>query len=70
MEAVLKFIAGKFNMNVLVLFIISGLLLLLLDCKQYKTEKLKKEYKFSKFFGIFYICFGIVMFIFAKLIRV
>ena len=69
MEAILKFISSKFDLNVLVLFIISSLFLLLLDCKEYKKKNLKKEYKFSKFFGIFYIGLGIVMFIFARYIR-
>jgi hypothetical protein len=69
MEAILKFISSKFDLNVLVLFIISSLFLLLLDCKEYKKNNLKKEYKFSKFFGIFYIGLGLVMFIFARYIR-
>lgn len=70
MGAILKFIASVFDINVLVLFIISSLLLLLLDCKEYKKGDLKTEYKFSRFFGFFFIGFGIVMFIFARLIRV
>jgi CBS domain containing-hemolysin-like protein len=69
MKAVLKFVADTFDLNVLVLFFISSTFLLLFDCKAYKKKGLKKEYKFSKFLGIFYICFGLVMYIFARFIK-
>ncbi len=69
MKAILKFIADTFDLNVLVLFLISSMFLLLFDCKEYKKKGLKKEYKFVKFFGIFYIGFGVAMFIFARFIR-
>lgn len=69
MKILLKFISGTFDLNVLSLFFISSIFLLLFDCKEYKKKGLKKEYKFAKFFGIFYIGFGLVMYIFAKLIK-
>lgn len=70
MRGILKYIADTFDLHVLALFIISSMFLLLLDCKEYKKKGLKKEYKFSKFFGIFYIGFGLAMYIFARFIRI
>lgn len=69
MKAILKFIADTFDLNVLALFLISSMILLLFDSMEYKKKGLKKEYKFTKFFGVFYIGFGLAMYIFARLIR-
>jgi hypothetical protein len=68
-KLVLKFIADTFDLHVFILFIISSIFLLLFDSKDYKKRGLKKEYKFAKFFGIFYIGFGLVMYILTRLIR-
>lgn len=70
MNAVLKYISNTFDLNVLALFIISSVFLLMFDCKEYKKKGLKKEYKFSRFFGIFYIILGLTMYIFARFIRI
>lgn len=70
MRVVLKYISDTFDIHVLILFIISSMILLLIDCKEYKKKGLKKEYKFSKFFGIFYLVFGLVMFILATSIKI
>lgn len=70
MKAVLKYIANTFDLNVLMLFLISSLFLLIMDAGEYKKKGFKKEYKFARFFGFFYIGFGFVMFVFAKLIKI
>ena len=70
MKLVLKFISDTFDLHVFLLFIVSSMFLLLLDCKDYKKRGYKKEYKFTKFFGIFYIGFGLVMYIIARFIRI
>lgn len=70
MKIVLKYIVNTFDLNVLMLFLIASLFLLLMDAKEYKKKGLKKEYKFARFFGFFYIGFGFAMFIFAKLIQI
>lgn len=70
MRVALEYIQDTFDIHVLILFIISSMILLLIDCKEYKKKDLKKEYKFSKFFGIFYIVFGLVMFILATAIKI
>lgn len=70
MDAVLKYIADTFDLYVLALFLISSMFLLLFDAKEYKKKGYKKEYKFARFFGFFYIGFGFVMYIFAKLIKI
>lgn len=70
MNFVLKYISDTFDLHVLSLFIIASMFLLLLDCKEYREKGLKREYKFSKFFGIFYIAFGLFMYILARSIRI
>lgn len=70
MEVVLKYIADTFDINVLALFVISSIILLLFDAREYKKKDLKREYKFSKFFGIFYIVFGLTMYLVARFIRI
>lgn len=69
MNAILKYIADTFDLNVLSLFLISSVFLLLIDSKEYKKKGLKKEYKFARFFGFFFIGFGLVMYIFARSIK-
>lgn len=69
MDAILKFIENYFDLNVLMLFMISSAFLILGDCKEYKKDNQMKEYKFSKFTGYFYIAFGITMYIVAGFIR-
>jgi hypothetical protein len=66
---ILRFIAETFDLNVLALFLIASFFLLYFDSKEYKKNDLKKEYKFSRFFGFFFIGFGIVMYIIARNIR-
>lgn len=70
MDSILKFIADKFDLNVLSLFLISSFFLIFVDGKEYKEKNLIKEYKFSRFCGIFFIVFGFVMFIAAKMIHI
>lgn len=69
MNGILGFIANYFNTNVLFLFLVSSAFLLLSDRKQYKKDKLKREYRMATFFGYFYIAFGIIVFAIARLIR-
>lgn len=69
MRAVLRYIAETFDFNVLVLFYISSAFLLYFDVKEYKEKDIKKELKFSKFFGYFYIVSGTVLFIVGRYIR-
>lgn len=70
MKAVLKYITETFNLDVLALLVISSVFLILLDAREFKKKGLKREYKFSRFFGIFYIVFGLTMYLFAKFIRI
>jgi hypothetical protein len=70
MENILRFIADVFDINVLALFIISSLFLLFMDAKEYKEQGNKKEYKFSRFFGYFYIVVGLALYVAAGFIRV
>ncbi len=70
MKAVLKYIADTFDFNMLILFLLASLLLLLMDAREYKRKGFKKEYKFTRFIGFFYIGFGVVMFVFAMLIKI
>lgn len=42
--------------------------LLYIDCKDYKKKGFTKEYKVSKFFGIFYMVFGVVMFTLVRFV--
>lgn len=70
MKVLLKYISDTFDLHVLALFIISSMFLLLFDGKEYKKKGLIKEYKFSNFFGIFHIVFGLAMYIFARFIKI
>jgi hypothetical protein len=69
MRAVLRYIAETFDFNVLILFYISSAFLLYFDVKELKEKELKKEYKFSKFFGYLFIISGTALYIAARLIR-
>ncbi|MCX7883833.1 MAG: hypothetical protein N2448_02200 [Caloramator sp.] len=69
MSVVLEFIVNTFDFNVYILFIISSILLLFLDSKEYKKENLTREYKFAKFVGVFYIILGTILFLVARYIR-
>jgi hypothetical protein len=69
MESILRFIADKFDLNVLILFLISSFFLIFIDGKEYKKKDLKREYKFSRNSGIFFVVFGFIMFIAAKMIH-
>lgn len=69
MNAVLEFIHGTFDLNVLVLFLISALMLIFVDAKAYKKDGLKKEYRFARFFGFLYLILGFVLYFAAKLIK-
>jgi hypothetical protein len=69
MNAVLSFLVNTFDVNVMILFIISGLFLIFLDSKEYKKDGFKKEYKFARFFGIFYIVAGIILYTATRFIR-
>ncbi len=57
-----------FDFSGVFMLLVSSFLLLFIDCKEYKKKGYKKEYKISKFFGVFYIVFGVGMFIFARFI--
>jgi hypothetical protein len=70
MEGILRFLQNYFNFNVLILFLISSLFLILVDCKEYKKNGLKKEYKFSLYTGIIYIAVGFAVYGFSRFIRV
>lgn len=70
MNAVLEFIHSTFDLNVLALFLISSIILVFIDAKAYKKDGLKKEYKFARFFGYFYLVIGFVLYFTAILIKV
>lgn len=69
MVMILKFISDIFDLNVLILFLISSMFLLLLDTREYKKGGFKREYKTAKFFGYFYIAAGIIFYVVAKNIK-
>ena len=69
MNVIVKFITNYFNLTVLSLFLISSFFLILLDCKEYKKEGLKREYTFSKIIGYIYIIGGFAMYIVATYIK-
>jgi hypothetical protein len=70
MDGVLKFLQNYFNINVLILFLISSFFLLYIDCKEYKRDSLHREYKFAKYTAIVFIIVGFTIYEFAKFIRV
>ncbi len=57
-----------FDFSGVFMLLISAFILLFIDCKEYKKKGHTKEYKISKFFGVFYIIFGTCMFIFSRFI--
>lgn len=69
MDDLLKFLQNYFNVNVLVLFLISSFFLIYIDCKEYKEAGLTKEYKFSKYIGVGYIVIGFAVYGLVKFIR-
>jgi hypothetical protein len=69
MDTILRFLQNYFNLNVLMLFLISSLFLILGDSKIYKKNGLKKEYKFSFYTGIIYIVLGFAVYGFSKFIK-
>lgn len=70
MKTILIFIQNYFNINVLALFMVSSFFLIYMDCKEYKSKGLKKEYKFSMSMGIFYIAIGFIIYGIAKIINI
>lgn len=70
MEEILKFVQNYFNLNMLILFLLSSFFLIVIDCKEYKKDGLNKEYKFSLYMGIIYILLGFTMYGLSKFIKV
>lgn len=68
MRGLLVFIVDTFDLNVLILFLISSIFLVF-DTKDYKKRGLVKEYRFSRFFGYFYIIIGMILYVMSKYIR-
>lgn len=70
MNVVLKFIVDTFDLTVYILFLVSGIVLIFIDSKEYKKKNMTKEYKFTRITGILYIIFGTVLFMAARYIRI
>ncbi|EYE89872.1 hypothetical protein Q428_00370 [Fervidicella metallireducens AeB] len=70
MNLLIRFIVKYFDTTVLFLFLLSGILLIFLDSREYKGNNLTKEFKFSRFLGYTYMIIGITLFIIARYIRV
>lgn len=68
MRGLLIFIVDTFDLNVLMLFFISGIFLAF-DAKEYKKDGFTKEYKLTRFFGYFNIIVGMILYILTKNIR-
>lgn len=68
MKELLVFIVEIFDFNVLILFLISSIFLAF-DAKEFKKRGLLKEYRFSRFFGYFYIIIGMILYAMSKYIR-
>lgn len=68
MDIVLDYIRTRFNINMLVIFILVGLFLLLRDVPILKKRKLNRESTIAKILGYLYIFGSITMFIVAKII--
>lgn len=70
MDIILRFIADTFDTTVLILFLISGIILIFLDSKQYKKDNMTREYKFTKAVGIIYIVLGTFLYILGRYIKI
>jgi hypothetical protein len=69
-NVIMKFISSYFNVNVLVLCLISSFFLIYIDGKEYKKDGFKREYKFSIITAFFYIIGGFVIYISSLFIRI
>lgn len=69
MVSVLRFISETFDLNVLILFLLSSIILLGFDARYYKKNNAVREYKSARFFGYFYIAAGILLYVIARNIR-
>lgn len=65
---VLNWLNNSFTLPSVIVCLITSFYLLVLDCGYYKRKGYEKEYKVCKFFGVFFIIFGIVMFILIRFV--
>ncbi|SKA76274.1 hypothetical protein SAMN05443428_101170 [Caloramator quimbayensis] len=70
MEVILKFIVDTFDLTVYILFIISSMFLIFIDCREYKKMKLNREYKFARNTAIVYLILGTILYIAARYIKI
>jgi hypothetical protein len=69
-KEILKFIVTYFNINVLVLCLVSSFFLINIDSKEYKRDGFKQENKFSITTAFVYIIGGFVIYISSLFIRI
>lgn len=68
LDKIIIFLKQYFNMNMLLLFLISSFFLIYFDSKDFKKKNMENEYKFSLYVGIAYIVGGLGIYIFANFI--
>lgn len=65
---VLKTFKDIFTMNVMIVFVLTGLFVLLRDVPILKKRKLHRDSLIGKLIAYFYICGGIAIFIILKIV--
>lgn len=65
---IINALENSFGFPSVIVCFISSFFLLFIDCKDYKKKGFTREYKVSKFFGIFFIIFGVVMFTLVRFV--
>lgn len=64
------FIENAFDFSTLVMFLISAIILIFIDCKYFKEKGYERERKVSKVFGVLFIVIGVGMYVFTRYINV
>lgn len=59
-------IKTSWNITALIIFIMSGLFLLTIDCADFKSKDLKREFNICRIFGALYIVGSIIIFVLCE----
>lgn len=59
---------NTFSLSTLIIFLISAIVLIFIDCKDFKKKGFGREYKTAKAFGVFFLVSGIGMYVVMRFI--
>ena len=70
MRTILTYLTMNFRLEAAILFLISGIVLVFIDSKEYKKQEYMRDYKFAKYIGYFYMIGSVTLYTILRYVRI